>query len=40
MAAAIKPLYERGYAGATTPEIAKAAGVARGSLLHQFPTNN
>ena len=38
MAAAIRRLYERGYAGATTPEIAKAAGVARGSLLHQFPT--
>ena len=38
MAAAVRRLYERGYAGATTPEIAKAAGVARGSLLHQFPT--
>ena len=38
MAAAVRRLYERGYAGATTPEIAKTAGVARGSLLHQFPT--
>ena len=27
---------ERGYAGASTPEIAEAAGVTRGAMYHQY----
>jgi AcrR family transcriptional regulator len=30
-------LYERGYAGTTTTEIASRAGVSRGAQLHHFP---
>ncbi len=29
---------ERGYAGASTPEIAEAAGVTRGAMYHQYAT--
>src|SRR5208282_1979137 len=36
--AGVRCLCERGYSGTTTPVVAKMAGVARGSLLHQFPT--
>lgn len=31
-------LIERGYAGTSTQEVAKRAGVSRGAMLHQFPT--
>ncbi|MEZ5649870.1 MAG: TetR/AcrR family transcriptional regulator [Burkholderiaceae bacterium] len=36
VAAAIDCLSERGYSGATTPLIAKRAGVTRGALQHHF----
>ena len=35
---AVRCLCARGYSGTTTPIVARMAGVARGSLLHQFPT--
>lgn len=38
MAAAIDCLLERGYAGTTTTEVARRAGVSRGAQLHHFPT--
>jgi AcrR family transcriptional regulator len=36
--AAVRCLFEDGYAQTTTVAVAERAGVARGSLLHQFPT--
>lgn len=36
--ATLQVIYAQGYLGATTKEIAKAAGVSRGALLHHFPT--
>ena len=36
--AAIDCLYELGYAGTTTIEVAARAGVSRGAQLHHFPT--
>ena len=36
--ATIACLYERGYGGTTTTEIAERAGVSRGAQLHHFPT--
>src|SRR5437763_3506934 len=36
--AALAVLAERGYAGTTTGEVAKRAGVSRGAQLHHFPT--
>jgi AcrR family transcriptional regulator len=36
--AAVRSLSEDGYAQTTTVAVADLAGVARGSLLHQFPT--
>jgi AcrR family transcriptional regulator len=36
--AAIDCLCSDGYAAATTPEIARRAGVSRGAQLHHFPT--
>lgn len=36
--ATIDCLYERGYAGTTTAEIASRAGVSKGAHLHHFPT--
>ena len=38
IAAAVRLLSDDGYAAASTVRIAAAAGVVRGSLLHQFPT--
>jgi AcrR family transcriptional regulator len=35
--ATVACLYERGYAGTTTTEIATRAGVSRGAQLHHFP---
>jgi AcrR family transcriptional regulator len=35
--AAIDCLFERGYAGTTTAEIAQRAGVSKGAQLHHFP---
>lgn len=35
--AAIACLYEKGYAGTTTSEIAGRAGVSRGAQVHHFP---
>lgn len=35
---AITCFYEFGYANTTTENIAKAAGVSRGAMLHHFPT--
>jgi AcrR family transcriptional regulator len=36
--AAIESLLERGYAATTVAEVQERAGVARGTLLHHFPT--
>ncbi|WP_279103517.1 TetR/AcrR family transcriptional regulator [Gordonia paraffinivorans] len=36
--AAIEALVEVGYAGTTTQEVNRRAGVSRGALLHHFPT--
>lgn len=36
--ATIAVLVERGYRGASTPEICRRAGVSRGAQLHHFPT--
>jgi AcrR family transcriptional regulator len=38
LAAAVDCLARTGYAQTSTVRVADAAGVARGSLLHQFPT--
>jgi AcrR family transcriptional regulator len=38
LAAAVTCLSEAGYAQTSTVRVADMAGVARGSLLHQFPT--
>lgn len=38
LAAAVRCLNELGYAQTSTVRVAAVAGVARGSLLHQFPT--
>jgi AcrR family transcriptional regulator len=38
LAAAVTSLSETGYAQTSTVRVADLAGVARGSLLHQFPT--
>lgn len=35
--ATVSCLFERGYAGTTTTEIATRAGVSRGAQLHHFP---
>src|SRR5271167_1148497 len=35
--ATVACLFERGYAGTTTTEIARRAGVSRGAQLHHFP---
>ena len=35
--ATVACLFERGYAGTTTTEIATRAGVSRGAQLHHFP---
>lgn len=36
--ATVECLVERGYAGTTTTEIVKRAGVSRGAQVHHFPT--
>lgn len=36
--ATIECLVERGYAGTTTSEIVRRAGVSRGAQVHHFPT--
>src|SRR5688500_19878772 len=36
--AAVECLAEVGYAGTTTTEVARRAGVSRGAQLHHFPT--
>jgi AcrR family transcriptional regulator len=36
--ATIASVIERGYRGASTPEICRRAGVSRGAQLHHFPT--
>lgn len=36
--ATVDCLYERGYAGTTTAEIASRAGVSKGAQIHHFPT--
>lgn len=36
--AAVESLVERGYAATTVAEVQERAGVARGTLLHHFPT--
>ena len=36
--ATVSALSECGYAGATTQEVCRRAGVSRGTLLHHFPT--
>lgn len=36
--ATVETLLEHGYAGSTTTEIARRAGVSRGAQLHHFPT--
>ena len=35
--ATVACLFERGYAGTTTTEIARRAGVSRGAQMHHFP---
>lgn len=37
MDATVECLFERGYTGTTTTEIASRAGVSRGAQLHHFP---
>jgi AcrR family transcriptional regulator len=36
--ATIECLHDLGYAGTSTPEIARRAGLSRGAQLHHFPT--
>lgn len=36
-AATLSVISERGYAGTSTTEVARRAGVSRGALLHHFP---
>lgn len=36
--AAVESLYARGYGSTTTINVAEAAGVSRGAMLHQFPS--
>lgn len=38
IAGALRCLQEVGYAGMSTPEICRRAGLSRGALLHHFPT--
>ena len=38
--ATVACLFERGYAGTTTTEIASRAGVSRGAQSHHFPKKN
>lgn len=38
--AAIRSLYEHGYAATTTMLVAEQAGVSRGAMLHQFGTKH
>ncbi|HEU4959153.1 MAG TPA: TetR/AcrR family transcriptional regulator [Sphingomonas sp.] len=38
--AAIRALYEHGYAATTTMLVAEEAGVSRGAMLHQFGTKH
>jgi AcrR family transcriptional regulator len=38
--ATVECLFERGYAGITTAEIAERAGVSKGAQLHHFPTKD
>jgi len=38
MDATIECLLEYGYSGATTPRIAKRAGVTRGAMVHHYPS--
>lgn len=38
--AAIKTLFERGYASTTTTLVATEAGISRGAMLHQFSTKS
>ena len=38
--AAFEVLKERGFAGFTTPEVARRAGVSRGAQVHHFPSKN
>jgi AcrR family transcriptional regulator len=36
--AAVDSLVEHGFAGTTTLEVQRRAGVSRGALLHHFPS--
>ncbi len=38
--ATVECLFERGYAGTTTAEIAARAGVSKGAQMHHFPTKH
>jgi len=38
LSATFECLVEKGYAGTSTPEVLKRAGVSRGAMLHHFPT--
>ncbi|MES3014843.1 MAG: helix-turn-helix domain-containing protein [Pseudomonadota bacterium] len=38
--AAFEVLAERGFAGFTTPEVARRAGVSRGAQVHHFPSKH
>lgn len=38
--AAFEVLKERGFAGFTTPEVARRAGVSRGAQVHHFPSKH
>jgi AcrR family transcriptional regulator len=38
LSSSVELLHQVGYAGATTSQIAKAAGVSLGALQHQYPT--